>query len=115
VWNDARVVGREVIAAGRDEDANRTILNSLDSHTSPRGYIHEENLTAQQADLFLQDKIRLINSTTRSLEHHIETLPALIGVQPTLPGLEGAVNRMTRLFERVARKSTKAAQRSTRR
>lgn len=115
MWNDAREVARKVIATCRDEDGNRTILNVLDPHTNHRGYIHEEFLTAQQADLFLQDKIRLINSTTRSLEHHIETLPALIGVQPTLPGLEGAVNRMTRLFERVARKSTKAAQRSTRR
>lgn len=115
VWNDAASVARKLIAACKDDSGNRTILNVVDPYTNHRGYVHENFITEEQAELYLQDKIKLIDTTTKVIEHSITTIPSLIGVQPALPGLEGAVNRMTRLFERATRKSTKAAQKSTRR
>lgn len=115
VWNDAVSTARKLIAACRDEEGNRMILNVIDPYTKDRGYIHEDFISEEQAKLYLHEKITLIDTSTKAIEHAITNLPALIGVQPSLPGLEGIANRMTRLFERATRKSTKAAQKSTRR
>lgn len=110
VWNDAASVARKLVAACKDDDGNRTILNVLDPYTNHRGYIHEDFITEEQAKSYLRDKIKLVDTTTKVIEYSINTIPSLIGVQPTLPGLEGAMNRMTRLFERATRRSSRPVQ-----
>jgi len=114
VWNDAASVARKLVAACKDDDGNRTILNVLDPYTNHRGYIHENFISEEQAKLYIREKITLIDTTTKVIEHSLKTIPSLIGIQPTLPGLEGAVNRMTRLFERATRQSSRPVQKSKR-